>query len=225
MAMAFRPSLKGLRSCRQVCEAGALGGDHSIQAAAGAPRTQRNLMETRGTSRSSPSSSSQATTTSKWLRLAGMSILATVLTSSLMGLPRRSLCLGKMLLYSRLCPHEMLYASRLRFCARPHTVATACHAVIWLYCQVHRCARISLRPVMKKCACFKPHTYEHYARQPAVKAAWKRGRALNQSRTCCTVRSPSKIQRSHRLHSMSLKVKLCSTSSKGSAFPFMPCCS
>ena len=165
--------------------------------------SHRNLMETKGTSKSSPSSSSHATTTSKWLRPGGTSVLATVRTSSLIGLPSRSypisectvsmksppkpvegaqlcnmqrqgkvvqpepwlvkpidwcvqdslrhgqsgrgggsttppagaqcyagkgkglaarkeeahtLCLGKMLLYSRLCPHEMLYASRPRSC-------------------------------------------------------------------------------------------------------------
>lgn len=58
----------------------------------------RKLMDTRGTSRSSPSSSSHATTTSKWLRHSGISIFATVTTSSDIFLSMRSLCLGKRLL-------------------------------------------------------------------------------------------------------------------------------
>ena len=32
---------------------------------------------------------------------------------------------------------------------------------------------------------------------------------LNQLRTCCTVRSPSRIQRSHKLHSMPLNFVVC----------------
>ena len=41
--------------------------------------------------------------------------------------------------------------------------------------------------------------------QSLVPARGSSKHTLNQSRTCCTVRSPSRIQRSHRLHFMLLK--------------------
>ena len=61
------------------------------------PHPYRYLMDTRGTSTSSPWSSSHATTTSK-CRTSEMSILATVVISSLILTPSRSRCLGKILL-------------------------------------------------------------------------------------------------------------------------------
>uniref|UniRef100_A0A7N0VDI1 Uncharacterized protein n=1 Tax=Kalanchoe fedtschenkoi TaxID=63787 RepID=A0A7N0VDI1_KALFE len=59
-------------------------------------------------SMSSPSSSSQATTTSKWRRYGGNSALAISLARSTIFLPILSLCLGNMLLKSRQLPYEML---------------------------------------------------------------------------------------------------------------------